>query len=249
MNDEAQLRRQLEALFELADLPEHFPLLRPASTAFDRWADAVGPVEEPGRDLIDEGLAFLDEDELGRIVSAHAAEFPGVWRQLCGEAGDDLLAEEAVLEGAVAAALREQRRLDPQILELIEKVKGIAADQAEALALALEGTDLWSVAEAVAVDDVLTSAPEEQLDGDGWLAVLESEVSRLATPLHERRLCALLVRVRSQLPAPIYPSASHSLARACGRFDSDPAFRRRVAALLLADALGALRAEISRLAA
>lgn len=159
MTDEAQLRRQLEALFELADLPEHFPLLRPVSPAFDAWADALGTVDDPGRELIDEGLAFLGEDELERIVSGHAAAFPAVWRQLCEEAGDELLAQEAVLEGAIVAALREERRLDPQILELVEKVRGIAADHAEALALALEGTDLWSVAEAVSVDDALASAP------------------------------------------------------------------------------------------
>lgn len=249
MNDEAKLRRQLEALFELADLPEHFPLLRPASPAFDAWADALGTVDNPGRELIDEGLGFLDEDELERIVTGHAAEFPAVWRQLCEEAGDELLAEEAVLEGAIVAALREERRLDPQILGLIEKVKGIAADHGEALALALEGTDLWSVAEAVAVDDVLASAPEERLDPHGWVELLDSEVARLSTPMHERRLASLVARVGAQLPEPEFPGASRSLAGACGEFDREPAFRRRVAALLLADALGALRAELSRIAA
>jgi hypothetical protein len=249
VEDEAQLRRQLEALFELADLPEHFPLLRPISAAFDGWADAVGTVQDPTRELIDEGLAFLDEEELERIVSAHAGEFPAVWRQLCEEAGDDLLAEEAVLEGAIVAALREQRRLDRQILELIEKVRGIAADRAEALALALEGTDLWSVAEAVAVDEALVRAPEEQLDPPGWVGVLEAEVRRLATPMHERRLARLVARVRAQLPDGEYPRASRSLVEACAAFDRDPGFRRRIAALLAADALGALRAELSRLAA
>ncbi len=249
MDDEAQLRQQLEALFELADLPQHFPLLRPASVAFNAWADAVGRVEHPGRDLIDEGLAFLDEDELERIVSTHAREFPAVWRQLSDGAGDDLLAEEAVLEGAVAAALREARRLDPQILELIEKVRGIAGDPAEGLALALEGTDLWSVAEAVSIDEVLAGAPEDQLDGEGWLAVVEDEVGRLASPEHERRLAALVERIRAQLPDESFPRASRSLERGCTDFVGDASFRRRVAALLLADALGALRAEISRLAA
>jgi hypothetical protein len=249
VDDEAQLRRQLEALFELADLPEHFPLLRPVSSAFEAWADALGTVIDPGRELIDEGLAFLDEAELERIVSGHAAEFPAVWRQLCEEAGDDLLAEEALLEGAIVAALREERRLDPQILELIEKVRGIAADHAEALALALEGTDLWSVAEAVAVDDSLARAPEERLDPPGWIGLLESEVARLATPMHDRRLASLVARVRAQLPDPGYPRASRSLAGACAAFAADPGFRRRIAALLLADALGALRAELSRLAA
>jgi len=249
VNDEAQLRRQLEALFELADLPEHFPLLRPASAAFDAWADVLGTVDDPGRELIDEGLAFLDEDELERIASGHALEFPAVWSQLCDEAGDELLAEEAVLEGAIVAALREERRLDPQILELIEKVKGIAADHGEALALALEGTDLWSVAEAVRVDDVLASAPEERLDPRGWIELLDSEVERLSTPLHERRLARLVARIRAQLPEPQFPRASRSLAGACAEFDREPVFRRRVAALLLADALGALRAELSRIAA
>jgi hypothetical protein len=128
-------------------------------------------------------------------------------------------------------------------------VKGIAADQGEALALALEGTDLWSVAEAVAVDDALASAPEERLDPPGWIGLLESEVARLATPVHERRLASLVGRVRAQLPDPEFPHASESLAGACKAFDRDPGFRTRVAALLLADALGALRAELSRLAA
>ena len=154
-----------------------------------------------------------------------------------------------MLEGAIVAALREERRLDRQVLELIEKVHGIAADHGEALALALEGTDLWSVAEAVAVDEALARAPEERLDPPAWIGVLEAEVSRLQTRMHERRLASLVARVRVQLPDSEYPRASRSLIDACSVFDGDPGFRRRVAALLAADALGALRAELSRLAA
>jgi hypothetical protein len=246
---EAELRLQLEALFELADLPVHFPLLRPSTPSFEAWAAAVGTVEAPTRELIDVGLAILSEDELDRIVRWHAREFPAVWRQLCNEAGDDLLAEEALLEGAVAAGLRERRALDPQVLELIDKVRGIAADPAEALALCLDGTDVWSVAEAVAVDDALAAKPEDRLDADGWLATVEREAERMATPAHHRRLDALVRRVDIGLPQAAYLRASRSLAVACASFAGDPAFRRTFLALLLADALGSLRAELSRLAA
>jgi hypothetical protein len=246
---EAELRLQLEALFELADLAEHFPLLRPSTPAFEAWAASVGTVEAPTRELIDDGLAILSEEELERIVRWHAHAFPAVWRQLCTESRDELLAEEALLEGAIAAALRERRGLDAQVLELIEKVRGIACDPAEAIALGLDGTDVWSVAEAIRVDDALAAMPEEDLDAGRWLVAVEREIERLVTPTHEQRLDLLVHRVASELPNAAYPRASRSLAVACAAFVADRTFRSTVSALLMADALGSFRAELSRLAA
>src|SRR5438128_1337946 len=88
--------------------------------------------------------------ERERIVRAHAHEFPGVWRSLVDDLGDEHEAEQLVLIGAVVAAFGEVRSVDPSVLELIEENEAIAEDPVEALAIAIEATDLWSIGQAAA---------------------------------------------------------------------------------------------------
>jgi hypothetical protein len=229
----SERRRVLQ---EIADLPALFPLLQPDSDAFERWAAGVAPVRRPREELIDEGLALLDEEELDRITRAYADEFPREWGRLCEQAGSEALAEEAVLAGSVAVALRVPRQLDPDCLGLLEESAELRADAAETLALVLDPADLWSVLDAFAADRALAAIPPQSMDAERRFAVARAEAKRRWTLLRERRLSRLVRRVERQLPLGAFGRASEALSRACEAFDGDAELRLTVAALLLADA-------------
>jgi hypothetical protein len=224
-------------------LASMFPLLRPDSPEFGALVDARSE-SEVTRASIEEAGSLLPAAERERIVSAHAQEFPGVWRSLVDDIGDEHEAEEVVFFGAVVAALQEVRTVNPSILELIEEDEGVAGDPVEALALALVATDLWSIAEADAVDETLAKIPDFLDDGGYeilWIAAIEAEAARLWSPRHERRLARLVERLSEQLPIAGRANASSVLADGCAGFERDPEVRLRLAAMLLADSLGPLQ--------
>jgi hypothetical protein len=243
LDRERELVRRVDALEELVGLGSMFPLLRPDCPELDAWLD-VRQDSDVTRALIEEAGALVPEAERQRIARTHAEEFPGVWRSLVDDLGDEAEAEQAVVIGAIVAVLGETRTVDQMILELIEADKEVAADPAEALALALEATDLWSIAEATALDDALTEIPDF-LDDNAyellWTAAIRSEAARLWSPRHERRLIRLVERLRAELPIAGSPNASAVLAKACSVFERDEVVRMKVAALLLADSLGPLQ--------
>ncbi len=220
-----------------------FPLLRPDSPEFDAWVDTRREAEVT-RASIEEGGALLRAAERERIVRVHAQEFPGVWRSLVDDLGDEHEAEEVVFVGAVVAALEEVRAVDPSVLELIETNEVIAGRPVEALALALDATDLWSIAEAAVADEALAKIPDF-LDDDAyeilWIAAIEAEAARLWSLRHEGRLARLVERLRTQLPIAGRANVSRVLADGCAAFECDGEVRITLAALLLADSLGSLQ--------
>jgi len=244
LDRERELPRKCDALEELVGLGSMFPLLRPDCPEFDAWA-ATRQTDDVTRELIEEGGALLPEVERERIARAHAQEFPDVWRSLVGDLGDQAAAEQAAVIGAIVAALAEADGVDPTALALIERAsEELGDDPAETLALALDPTDLWSIAEATAAGDAVAEIPDA-LDDDAyevlWTAALEAEAARLWSQPHERRLARLVERLRKQLPFAASATASAVLTEACAAYASDENVRTRLAALLLADSLGALR--------
>jgi hypothetical protein len=215
---EPELRRSADALEELLALPTLFPLLRPLDADFERWASEHAD-EEGDRELIEAGGSLLAAEELERIAAAHAREHPEVWASLVADVGDEDDARTAVIVGAVTAALSEERELCPHCLELVENIPRL--DAAEVLASLVEPCDLWSVEDAVLAED-------------------EVDVRRLAEARwsddHERRLMLLVERVGARLP----PDARVAAA-AVTEFRKNARVRRRLAALLLEDAVPALR--------
>ena len=233
-----------DALEELLGLASMFPLLRPDCPEFDAWMD-VREETEITRALIEEGGTILEAAERERIARAHAQEFPDVWRSLVADLGNEADADDAVVVGAVVAALSEPRTVDPNILELVEENREeLGAEPAEALALALDATDLWSIAEALAADDALAQIPD-LLDDDAygvlWNATIEDKAAQLWSPRHERRLARLVQRLRSRLGVADRPTASAVLRDACAAFERQEDVRTKLATLLLADSLGPLQ--------
>jgi hypothetical protein len=228
-------KRRVDAGGDLLVIPFHFPRYRPVTPSFEAWA-RVAPAELR-RDVVAEGVSRLDMDERERIVDGFAGEYPEIWSAAVADLGNEGLAIDLVLGGAVVAGVKERRRLPrAEALDLLESEGAARADPVAALALTLDGTDLWSVIESEEAADALER-------GFGRSAItLRSEADRLATPWHRERLGMLVERLRASLPLEGYPLASAAIERACGQFEADEKLARRLLAELLLDSLPRLLA-------
>lgn len=223
--------RAAEAAAELLDLAYLFPRYRPASVEFDDWARTAS--EDFSREALDEGLARLDAPERERIVGGFQREHPGPWAGVVSDFGDEALAVEIVLAGAVVAGVSERRLpIDVEALDVLEHDADARADPVEALAYALDCHDLWSVIESGQAADAVDRAADDAID-----TVLAAEAERLATAWHVDRLRVLVGRLRARLPVPEYPLASAALVRACDSLESDDALARKLLTELLLDSL------------
>jgi hypothetical protein len=234
---ERELVRRAEALVVLGGLASLFPLMRPCGGELEEWL-AAHATPEPDPETIGAGVPRLTALERRAVVDAYASRYPHVWRELLADAGGAETAEESVVTGALGAALRETRTPDHLAFDLLRKDD----DPAEELALAIDATNLWSVDESAALDEVLASL-DQDLDDDFyeglWTATVERVAACLWTDAHGRRLDVLVGRVRSHLPA-LGRRKRKILSRACAAYENDPAIRRRLGALLLSDTLGPL---------
>jgi len=229
-------RRRNEAAAELFDLALHFPRYRPRSPEFDRWALAAP--EEATPEALEEGVNALDLAEQERVARGFAADQPEIWSSVVADfLGEEALAADLVLAGAVVAGVAERRRPLDEPLALLERDAEAREDPLEALALALVGDDLWSVIESAEVGDAI--------DGARWgreMQALAAAADRLATPWHEERLLLLAMRLRGRLPDADYPLASAALEAACGLLMRDGELQRRLRIELLLDSLSRLHA-------
>jgi hypothetical protein len=237
-----RLERSSEALGEALTLATHFPRLRPQGDELNRWAERVVGLE-PCRALIDEGATLAGHDGLDRVVDEYAREAPDAWRSLCEDVGSEEDAASALVIGAVLAAVAEYEPPDHELLSLLEEDGG--DEPWEALALLLEPGDLWSIVESFEADEAI-AALDDTLDDDAyeerWNETLEAAAARLGDGWHDERLRALVARIQERLPFDGYPEASQVLEAACRAFDADTTVRRRLAAALLGDSLGRIRA-------
>ena len=225
------VRRRRDAAAELFSLAFHFPRFRPATAEFDAWARSAPARLD--REMLAEGVAHLDRRERSRISDGFEQEYPDVWATVVDDLGNETLAEDLVLGGAVVAGLTERTRVpDREALELLESEGAARADPVQALALALDADDLWSVIESGRAAEALDAADYGRAE-----SLLAAQAERLATPWHRERLDVLLVRLRAWLPDAGYPLASAALQRACERVEADENLARRLCAELLLDSL------------
>jgi len=231
------VRLRDDAAAELFSLPFHFPRYRPASAGFDDWVETAS--DDLDRATVADGVARLDSPERDRITGGFEREYPQMWASAVADLGDERLAVDLVLGGAVVAGLKERRRSpDEEALALLEREGAARADPVEALALALDATDLWSVIESEAAAEAL-----EKAGLGGSRAALRAEADRLSTDWHRERLHVMLSRLRACLPDPAYPLASVALRRACDAVESERRLAHRLVVELLLDSLPRLLAE------
>jgi flagellar biosynthesis regulator FlaF len=215
----------MEAFEDLFALAFHFPRQRPASAMFDAWAKRAPDLLT--RDLLEEGLMQVGDDERARIPAEFAATYPQMWETIVEDAGgrDDAL--QVILAGAVVAGLEErQREPDSRALELLEVDEEAREDPIESLALVLRAGDLWSVLEVVDA-----AAAFDRGDSPDVIA------GRLWSAWHEQRLGDLVRRLENMLPFAAFPAASSAIRSASRAFERDRRVRTRLRTELLLDAL------------
>jgi hypothetical protein len=243
---EDALERRADALEVLDGLGSLFPLMRPCGGELEPWL-AARATAHPDDEAIEDGIRRLTADDRRAIIDAHASRYPDVWRGLVEDAGGDVAAEGVAIAGAVRAALTELRR--PPASHVVSVAD--EDDPAEALALALDPTDLWSIAEATLLDEALAALDDELTDDAYtvvWDAMLDEAARVFWSETHAHRLDVLIERLRMSLPTLKPESAARALTDACDAFAEDEDVQRRLAAILLADTLDVL-AGISRAAA
>ena len=164
-----------------------------------------------------------------------------MWRSLVEDVGDERLAREMVVSGAIAAGIWERRGLDEFTLAALEQRP--EDDPVEALTLVLDPGDLWSVFESAATYETLAELDDDLADEAYelvWEATIAEHARRPREPWHERRLAELVARLRTHLPLANRPQASACLAHACDEFERSADVRERLAALLLEDSFDRL---------
>jgi hypothetical protein len=232
---ERELERREDALEVLVWLGTLFPLMRPCGGELEPWL-VEHATHVPDWETINDGIARLTEDEGLALIDAYVSRYPGVWRGLVEDVSGLDTAESVLLAGAFAATLREWREPEPLRLALIAETE----DPAEALALALDGTNLWSVVDATLLDELL-AALDQDLDEDAYTVVWDATVERLARRLcsdaHARRLDVLVERIVAWSSTHEDHAAAPKLRDACAAFARDEHVRARVAALLLSDTI------------
>ena len=243
---EDALERRADALEVLAGLGSFFPLMRPCGGELETWlAEHATPAAD--EETLDNGISRLTDDDRRAIIDAHALPYPDVWRGLVGDVGGSETAERVAIAGAVAAALSESRAPSAQYLVWVAG----ESEAAEALAFALDPTNLWSIAETTLLDEAL-AAIDDGLDDDPYEILCEAALEHAArefwSDAHARRLDLLVQRLRASLPTLKPDRSVQVLGDACVAFDEDEDVCRRVGTLLLWDSLAVLE-RISQAAA
>jgi SEC-C motif-containing protein len=235
---ERELERREDALEVLVGLGTFFPLVRPCGGELEPWL-ATHASSEPDQETIHEGIARLTEADRRAIIDGYASRYPDVWRGVVADVGGDEIAEGLVIAGAMTAALSESR--EPIATRLIWVAEG--DDPAEALAFALDATNLWSVLEATLLEEALGGIPDALTDDvyeTVWDATVDQATRLFWSEAHARRLDVLVQRLRVSLPSVTPEAAARVLAEACDAFAADEDVRHELAVNLLSDALGAL---------
>jgi hypothetical protein len=231
---EGELRQAEQALGQLAAIASWFPSARPCCDSFDGWSEGLCACHATAA-LVEEGVAVLPAEERARILERGRLAAPHVWQR----ARDRERAERSLLAGAVTAGLRERCEVDELRLALLEGGLEPGDDAADILAFVLDAPDLWSIREAITLDQELAALGDEQ-DEDAyaraWDSTVERTTARLLTDEHRLRLARMVARLEARLPDGESSAASEAIRAACAAFGSDAPVRADLAALLLADA-------------
>ncbi len=214
--------RELEALARARDAAVCEPSIRARGPALEAFAAGVGPtIDEdegaPPAELVEEGLARIDEGERRRLVAAYEARRPAEWREICRHVADVALAERALAFGAVEATIIDERPRPRFLLEGLEDER-VSDWPHHVVACALRPGSIWSIDDAEAAAEV--ARPLKLAPGDYQEAVCRFAAARV-TVEHVARVRLLASRLERQLPLDGLPRASAFLARGCRRVADD----------------------------
>ena len=233
------LEERLSAIEDIARLAFRSPRLVPLCDAYDIWVHGVIAGELDAN--TDEAIATLDADEMRRIVESCLALYSAEWSALVARCQSEHDALTALLGGAVAAGIRDHRPPEPANLELVDTSDDLTGDPLEALALCLDGGQLWDPAEGREADRAIDAIPDwvgDDVYELRWRQALDDIAARRTTDWHRLRLRRLVARINEQLPYEGFPRASTAIRVGCEQFAADEAFRSRLAATLLSDLVG-----------
>jgi hypothetical protein len=236
---ERALEDRLTAIEEIARLAYRSPRLLPDCDAYDGWVRAV--LTGTLRPHPEAAIATLGAEESSRILTACLELHPDEWATLSARCGSDRDAVGALLGGAVAAGIRDFQPVGRFAMETVEESESVRGQPLEALAMCLDGSQLWDEDEGLEADRSIALIPEWVDDdeyGLRWDAAIEALAARLLTDWHRRRLARLVARVAQQLPLHGFPHASTAIEAGCVQFASDRALEPRLAATLLEDMVG-----------
>jgi hypothetical protein len=238
-SSERAIEDRLAAVEETARLAFGSLHLVPLCDAYDAWVRAVVAGELDAD--IEEAITTLGEEESRRIVDSCLALYPAEWSGLASRCQSELVAVAALVGGAVAAGIRDYRPPEPIDLETVEESDDLAGDPFEALAMCLDGGQLWDSEEGREAEraiDAITDWVDDEAYDRRFEEVLNDLAARCMTDWHRRRLARLVARVNEQLPYEGLPRASTAILSGCGQFAADEQFRLRLAATLLGDMMG-----------
>jgi hypothetical protein len=221
-----------QALREAEVVAWMFPAVRVSESdleAFIAETARVYPNDDPPESVIKEGLADISTAERRRVVNLWAEPYADRWASMTHAAGDVEAAEEALLIGALRAAVAERQTTPTELVRPLDG-GGLRRSPFAALAVVLPPALVWSIDEARAAK-VAGSQRRERARMDA----VEGVAYALMTFAHIRRTTALAARLASELPFEVLPRASKTLSDACTDVErSLDAARTATAALLVA---------------
>jgi hypothetical protein len=196
-----------QSVFSLA---QENPVLRPSSSAAaEQCAAALAPgVKSIPRPIVEEVIAALPDDDVGRLVGLAERVAADRWRALVAEVGTRL-AREPLLVGVASAAVAELVPPPRWLVAMREATADEAPGPVNVLASLLHPESVWSAGEICAAHARASSLslPEQ-------LAAIISFANSRVTEWHRHRARLVAGSVAPLLPMAEAPATSRHLADA-----------------------------------
>jgi hypothetical protein len=210
-----------------------FPQLRPGPGALafaEDVAARLGPNdgEVPAED-VGAALDLIDDGERRGLVHCFATEQADQWAAVCADSGGVAALEDALVAGAVRAAILERRLPPASRLADLETGRAPTHSAREVLAVTLPPEAVWSIVDVQEAELALTHADSEE----AWRRTGIEIATERGSDVHSLRVRTLAAVLRRQLPLIDFPRASALLEDAYARAVDEPGFDSLVAGKLL----------------
>jgi hypothetical protein len=209
-----------------------FPCVRVKGAEIDAFAESAA-LEDPGGDVpestLERGLDLVDAEQRAAVVASWVEPYADRWASLTRAAGDPGAAEDALVRGALRAAIAERQETPVELVRELDD-GALRRSPFAVLSLAVPPMFVWSVDEARAAQVAAAQrGPRRRADA------VQEVAYALMTFIHTRRTTALVVRLAAELPFAGLPEATRTIGDACEEVERRlVAARATTAALLIA---------------